>query len=138
MNIRRQKTSRKMEDEDSNDSSQCHSWSKKERDILLELVIENKNLLGVKHGPLVTEANKRKKWQDIVAAINACGVALRTADTCNKATGHKEECARLTTRRVKGTKRLPNSLRRCQDRLDICRRLPDSLQWCKTVSQTGG
>ncbi|KAH3792260.1 hypothetical protein DPMN_145751 [Dreissena polymorpha] len=52
-----------MEDEDSNDSSHCHSWSKKKIDILLELVIENKNLLEGKHGPLVTEANKREKWQ---------------------------------------------------------------------------
>ncbi|KAH3833469.1 hypothetical protein DPMN_106779 [Dreissena polymorpha] len=82
MNIRRQKYTRKMEDEDSNDSSQCHSWSEKEIDILLELVIENKNLLEGKLGPLVTEANKRKKWQEIVADINACGVALRTEDTC--------------------------------------------------------
>ncbi|KAH3810851.1 hypothetical protein DPMN_139249 [Dreissena polymorpha] len=49
-----------MEDEESNDSIQCHSWSKKEIDILLELVIENKKLLEGKHGPLVTEANKRK------------------------------------------------------------------------------
>ncbi|KAH3754976.1 hypothetical protein DPMN_189657 [Dreissena polymorpha] len=73
-----------MKDEDSNDSSQCHSWSKKEIDILLELVIENKNLLEGKHGPLVTVANKRKKWQEIVAAINACGLALKTADTCKK------------------------------------------------------
>ncbi|KAH3855558.1 hypothetical protein DPMN_098126 [Dreissena polymorpha] len=29
MNIRRQIYTRKMEDEDSNDSSQCHLWSKK-------------------------------------------------------------------------------------------------------------
>ncbi|KAH3709190.1 hypothetical protein DPMN_068652 [Dreissena polymorpha] len=58
------------------------------------------NLLEGKHGPLVTEANKRKKRQEIVAAINACGVTLRTADTCKKGTGHKEECTRLTTRRV--------------------------------------
>ncbi|KAH3891869.1 hypothetical protein DPMN_015979 [Dreissena polymorpha] len=56
-------------------------------DILLELVIENKNLLRGKNGPLVTEANKRKKWQEIVAAINACWVALRTADTCKKSYG---------------------------------------------------
>ncbi|KAH3702763.1 hypothetical protein DPMN_077789 [Dreissena polymorpha] len=73
-----------MEEEDMNESSQCHSWSKKEIDILLELVIENKNLLEGKHGPSVTEANKRKKWQEIVSAINACGVALRTVDTCKK------------------------------------------------------
>ncbi|KAH3831747.1 hypothetical protein DPMN_105017 [Dreissena polymorpha] len=33
----------------------------KEIDILLELVIENKKLLEGKHGPLVTEANKREK-----------------------------------------------------------------------------
>ncbi|KAH3835449.1 hypothetical protein DPMN_108796 [Dreissena polymorpha] len=56
-----------MEDEDCNHSSQCHSWSKKEIDILLELVIENKNLLEGKYGLLVTEANKRKNgrrlWQ---------------------------------------------------------------------------
>ncbi|KAH3727916.1 hypothetical protein DPMN_053862 [Dreissena polymorpha] len=50
-----------MEDEDSNDSIQCHSWSKKEIDILLELVIKNKKLLEGKQGPLVTEVNKRKK-----------------------------------------------------------------------------
>ncbi|KAH3727919.1 hypothetical protein DPMN_053865 [Dreissena polymorpha] len=72
-----------MEDEDSNDSIQCHSWSKKEIDILLERVIENKKLLEGKHGSLVTEANKRKKWKEIVAAINACGCG-RTADTCKK------------------------------------------------------
>ncbi|KAH3805048.1 hypothetical protein DPMN_133345 [Dreissena polymorpha] len=81
MNIRRRKYTRKMEDEDSNDSSQRHSWSKKEIDSLLELVIENKNLLVEKHGPLVTEANKRKKWHEIVTAINAYGVAFMTADT---------------------------------------------------------
>ncbi|KAH3784788.1 hypothetical protein DPMN_162859 [Dreissena polymorpha] len=63
---------------------ECHSWSKQEMNIILELVIENKNLLHGKNGPLVTEANKRKKWQEIVAAINACGVALRTANTCKK------------------------------------------------------
>ncbi|KAH3737974.1 hypothetical protein DPMN_044575 [Dreissena polymorpha] len=34
-----------MEDEDSNESSRRHSWSKKDIDILQELVIENKNLL---------------------------------------------------------------------------------------------
>ncbi|KAH3700895.1 hypothetical protein DPMN_075876 [Dreissena polymorpha] len=52
-----------------------------------------------------------------------------------EATGYKEECTRLTTRRVKGTsRRLPDSLTRCQDRLDTCRRLPDSLRQCKTVS----
>ncbi|KAH3700750.1 hypothetical protein DPMN_129594 [Dreissena polymorpha] len=73
-----------MKDEDSNDSWQCHSWSEKEIDIIRELVIENKNLPEGKHGPLVTEANKRKKWQEIVAAINACRVSLRTADTCKK------------------------------------------------------
>ncbi|KAH3728638.1 hypothetical protein DPMN_054597 [Dreissena polymorpha] len=66
-------------------------------------------------------------------------VALRTADTCKKATRHKEECTRLTTRHIQGTnRRLPYSLRMCEDRIDTCRRLPDSLQWCKTVSQTGG
>ncbi|KAH3896280.1 hypothetical protein DPMN_020455 [Dreissena polymorpha] len=50
-----------MEHEDSNESSRCHSWSKKDIDILQELVIENKYLLEEKHRPLVTEANKRKK-----------------------------------------------------------------------------
>ncbi|KAH3854442.1 hypothetical protein DPMN_096984 [Dreissena polymorpha] len=35
----------------------------------------------------MTEANKRKKWQEIVAAINACGVALRTADTFSQTGG---------------------------------------------------
>ncbi|KAH3772458.1 hypothetical protein DPMN_173796 [Dreissena polymorpha] len=65
-----------MEDEDSNDSIQCHSWSKKEKDILLEIVIENKKLLEGKHGQMVTDANKRKKWQEIVAAINACGYGV--------------------------------------------------------------
>ncbi|KAH3856926.1 hypothetical protein DPMN_099521 [Dreissena polymorpha] len=69
-----------MEDEDSNILSQCHLWSKKEIDILLELVIETKNLLEEKHGPLVTEVSKRKKWQETVAAINASW--LRTAVTC--------------------------------------------------------
>ncbi|KAH3823775.1 hypothetical protein DPMN_125597 [Dreissena polymorpha] len=87
MNIRRRKYTLKMADKDCIDSSQCHSWSKTEIDIFLELVIENKNLLKGKHGPMVTEANKRKKWQEIVAAINACGVALRTADTCKKSYG---------------------------------------------------
>ncbi|KAH3720764.1 hypothetical protein DPMN_063668 [Dreissena polymorpha] len=101
-----------MEDKDSNDSSQCHSWSKKEIDMLIEIDNENKNLLEGTQGPLVTEANKPKKWQDILAVINACGVGLRTADTY--------------------------SLRRCQDRIDTCRRLPDSLRRCKTPSQTGG
>ena len=47
-------------------------WSKKEIDILLELVIETKNLLEEKHGPLVTDANLREKWQETVAAINEC------------------------------------------------------------------
>ncbi|KAH3799336.1 hypothetical protein DPMN_152943 [Dreissena polymorpha] len=43
------------------------------------------------------------------------------------ATGHKQECTRLTTRRVQGTsRRLPDSLRRCQDRLDTCSLLPAS------------
>ncbi|KAH3840445.1 hypothetical protein DPMN_113894 [Dreissena polymorpha] len=89
-------------------------------DILLELVIENRNLQQGKNGPLVTEANTRKKWQEIVAAINACGLALRTADTCKKATGHIKECTRLTTRHVQGT-------RSSQDRLGTCTRLPYSL-----------
>ncbi|KAH3738453.1 hypothetical protein DPMN_045087 [Dreissena polymorpha] len=62
-----------------------------------------------------------------------------TADTCKKATGHKEEFTRLITRRVQDTsRRLPDSLRWCQDRLDTCRRLPDSLRRCKTVSQKDG
>ncbi|KAH3715308.1 hypothetical protein DPMN_058014 [Dreissena polymorpha] len=84
MNIRWRKYTRKIEYDDGNDSSQCHSWSKKKIDSLLELVIENKNLLEVKHKQLVTEANKRKKWQEIVAAINACVVALRPLDICKK------------------------------------------------------
>ncbi|KAH3860826.1 hypothetical protein DPMN_023749 [Dreissena polymorpha] len=58
--------------EDSNILSQCHLWSKKEIYIFVELVIETKNLLEEKHGPLMTEENKRKKWQETVAAINAC------------------------------------------------------------------
>ncbi|KAH3871510.1 hypothetical protein DPMN_034713 [Dreissena polymorpha] len=83
INIRRRKYTCKMEDEDSNDSIQYHSWSKKEKDILLEIVIENKKLLEGKQEPLVTEANKREKLAgDGGSHENACGVTLRTADTC--------------------------------------------------------
>ncbi|KAH3737333.1 hypothetical protein DPMN_043916 [Dreissena polymorpha] len=49
--------------------------------------------------------------------------------------GHKEEFTRLSTRRVQGTsRRLPDSLRRCQNRIDTCR----TLRRCKAVFQNGG
>ena len=68
----------------------------KEKDILLELVIETNNLL-VEARAFGDRGKLAEKWQETVAAINACWVAFRTADTCKKATGHKEECTRLTT-----------------------------------------
>ncbi|KAH3880081.1 hypothetical protein DPMN_003993 [Dreissena polymorpha] len=102
-----------MEDEDCNHSSQCHSWSKKEIDILLELVIENKNLLEGKYGLLVTEANKRD---------------LQKSATVQDSLLDRRSISR----------RLTDSLRRCQDRLGTCTSLPYSLRRCQTVSQTGG
>ncbi|KAH3754965.1 hypothetical protein DPMN_189646 [Dreissena polymorpha] len=89
MNIRQLKYTRKNERRRQQRFESVPFVVQKEIYILLELVIENKNLLEGKHGPLVTVANKRKKWQEIVAAINACGLALKTADTCKKkGTGH--------------------------------------------------
>ncbi|KAH3826650.1 hypothetical protein DPMN_128559 [Dreissena polymorpha] len=35
-------------------------------------------------------------------------------------------------------RRLPDSLRRCQENHNTNRKLPDYLRWCQTVSQTGG
>ncbi|KAH3844671.1 hypothetical protein DPMN_086931 [Dreissena polymorpha] len=40
--------------------------------------------------------------------------------------------------RIDACRRLPGSLRRCQDRLGTCTRIPYSLRRCQTVSQTGG
>lgn len=96
-----------MEDGNSSDEtsqSQGLSWSKKEIDLLLELVIENKTLLEGKHGPLVTEANKRRKWGEIVAAINAHGFALRNVDKCKKKLRDLKKNARDYLRSFKAPK----------------------------------
>ena len=50
----------------------------------MDMLIQNKALLDGKHKPQLTESMKRKKWEEIVAAINACGVALKTKEKTTK------------------------------------------------------
>ncbi|KAH3855633.1 hypothetical protein DPMN_098203 [Dreissena polymorpha] len=102
-----------MEDEDSNDSSQ-------DRYPFRVCYREQKPT-----GEKARAIGDRGKQAEKVAGD--CGSHKRMWATVNK-----EECTRLTTRRVKGTnRRLPDSLGRCRDRLYTCRRLPD-------IFQTGG
>ena len=50
----------------------------------MDMFILYKALLDGKHNPQVTESMKRKKWEEIVVVINACGVALRTKEKTTK------------------------------------------------------
>ncbi|KAH3690556.1 hypothetical protein DPMN_191227 [Dreissena polymorpha] len=96
-----------------------------------------------KSGPLVTVAIKRKKWQDIVAAIHACGVLLKTADTSDmrgtfmRLPDSLRRCQDSLPDRRGTSKRLLYSLRRCQDHLGTCRRPRDRLRRGQIIYQTG-
>ncbi|KAH3781389.1 hypothetical protein DPMN_159216 [Dreissena polymorpha] len=111
-----------------------------------ELVIENKNLLEGKHGPLATEANKRKSGEDCGNHKRVWGGETpRQYSTVPRPSGHQQDTQRrsatvpIPSRHRQETFRqyltVPDSP---SDRRGTCSRPPDSLRRYQTVSQTEG